>query len=57
MPTPAAVGPAIQRVMGNPDLFAQIQENGRHRLGEAGAAEQIAEVILNSPPAHNTPNL
>jgi uncharacterized protein (TIGR03492 family) len=49
VPTPAAMWePAIQRVMGNPDLLAQIKENGRHRLGEAGAAERIAEAILTS---------
>ena len=46
VPTPAAVGAAIQRVMGNPQLLAVMAENGRQRLGAVGAAERIAEAIL-----------
>ncbi|MDA0265591.1 MAG: lipid-A-disaccharide synthase-related protein [Cyanobacteria bacterium] len=50
VPTPAAVGPAIKQVMGDPSLLAQMRENGRHRLGEAGAAERIAAAILHPTP-------
>ncbi|MGD1907157.1 MAG: hypothetical protein ACFB0C_14330 [Leptolyngbyaceae cyanobacterium] len=45
--SPVDVRLAIQRVMGNPGLLAQIQEDDRHRLGEAGAAERIATAIMS----------
>jgi uncharacterized protein (TIGR03492 family) len=44
--SPAEIGPAIQRVMGNLQLLTAMAENGRQRLGATGAAERIAEAIL-----------
>jgi uncharacterized protein (TIGR03492 family) len=55
VPTPAAVGPAIQRVMADPQLLAVMAENGRQRLGEAGAAERITAAILNQTSSKREP--
>ncbi len=39
---PEQVGPVIARIMDDPDRLQLIYQNGKRRMGEAGAGEQIA---------------
>ena len=43
--SPTHVGKAIADVIEDPQLLAKIAVNGRRRMGEAGAAERIAECL------------
>jgi uncharacterized protein (TIGR03492 family) len=42
---PGQVGKAIAKVMDDEPLLAQIRLNGKRRMGEAGAAQRIAECL------------
>jgi uncharacterized protein (TIGR03492 family) len=44
--SPEQVERAIAEVINNPQLLEQIALNGKQRLGEAGAAERIAQLLL-----------
>lgn len=43
--SPTGVGKAIAKIMKDARLLAEIAVNGRRRLGEAGAAQRIAECL------------
>ena len=42
----AAIAPAIDTTLTNPDLLQSIAENGQQRMGESGAAQRIATHLL-----------
>jgi uncharacterized protein (TIGR03492 family) len=44
---PAEVGLEIKKMMANPDRLHIIAQNGRHRLGQPGAAHRIATHLLS----------
>ena len=44
---PEKVGSAIAKVLGDPDLLQLIYQNGKRRMGEAGAGERIASQVLD----------
>ena len=43
---PEQVGPVIARIMDDPDRLQLIYQNGKRRMGEAGAGERIAMKVL-----------
>ncbi|MEL7493604.1 MAG: lipid-A-disaccharide synthase-related protein [Cyanobacteria bacterium J06554_11] len=43
-----AVGPAIAKLMNDPDRLQLIYKNGKHRMGEPGAGQRIAASLLES---------
>ncbi len=51
--SPDEIGPAIAKIMSNPDRLQLVYENGKQRMGEPGAgdaiAQQIAKIILPQP--------
>ncbi len=44
----SAVGSAIAKLMNDPVRLQQIYENGKHRMGEAGAGDRIAKQLLKT---------
>ena len=42
---PEKVGAVMARIMDDPDLLQLIHQNGKHRMGEAGAGNRIAKKI------------
>ena len=58
--TPEEIGPAIAKIISDPDRLQLIYQNGRQRMGEPGAGNAIAQKLLqtlftsshpSSPPA------
>lgn len=45
---PAELASAVNRLMQDPDRLNLIRDNGRHRMGTAGAAQRIADHLLTS---------
>ena len=43
---PADIAEAIQSLLVDPDRLQLIQENGRRRMGTSGAAQRIADILL-----------
>jgi uncharacterized protein (TIGR03492 family) len=46
VPDPAQVAPALRDLLHDPERLRQIAENGRLRMGEAGAANRIAACLI-----------
>ncbi len=44
----SAVGRVIAKLMNNPGRLQQIHQNGKHRMGEAGAGDRIASQLLKT---------
>ncbi|UBF24435.1 hypothetical protein K9N68_22425 [Kovacikia minuta CCNUW1] len=49
---PAQVAGAIQSLFNHPDRLQLIAENGRRRLGKPGAADRIAQCLVNLTHPH-----
>ncbi len=50
--TPEEIGPAIAKIISDPDRLQLIYQNGRARMGEPGAGSAIAQKLLQTLPTH-----
>lgn len=48
--TPEEIGPAVAKIISDPDRLQLIYQNGRQRMGEPGAGSAIAQKILQILP-------
>lgn len=48
---PEEIGPVVSRIMSDPDRLQLIYQNGKHRMGEPGAGDRIAQKLIQAMPS------